>query len=425
MRSKRFAILWPALIAALATGACRSATRTAPSAASATADQDWYQWRGPNRDGVSRETGWTSTWPADGPRRQWQVSVGYGLSSVSIRDGRLYTMGNNNGQDTIFCLDAESGQTLWTHKYPSRRLPLQFQGGPTATPSVVGGRVYTFSRAGIVHCLEAKTGRVVWSENLQKMTGAQRPNWGYSSSPLVHGDLIILNIGRSGVAVDAASGKLVWKSAPDKPGFSTPTPFRQDGRDAVAIFGSKALWAVRAADGKVLWQVPWPTNFGENISDPISVGDKLYFSSAHGRGAALLQLRDGDPRVIWKNEKFGNHVDTAVLWDGYLYGFDGRINRRGGSLNCVDFETGETQWTVPDFKGSLNLADGKLLILTLKGTLIIAEATPEAYKPIATAKVLDGQCWTPPVLCRGRLFCRSGEGDLLCLDLRKNAAGDN
>jgi outer membrane protein assembly factor BamB len=380
---------------------------------------DWNQWRGPQRDGVSHESGWSHNWPANGPRNLWEFDAGFGMCSVATRGDRVFTMGNVKDSDLVYCLDARTGNTVWQYRYAERREPRQFPGGPAATPTVIGGRVYTFSRSGQLHCLDEGTGTIRWQKDLRKVAGSKPPRWGFASSPLIVGNRVFVNIGRSGAALDTETGKLLWRSPEGKAGFASAVPVEKPTSALVVFFTSKALWAVHQADGRAAWNVPWPTDWGENTADPVPVGDKLYFSSAHGRGAALLQLTNDKPEFIWRNEKFENHVDTAVLWDEHLYGFSGRINRRGGSLLCVDFKTGKTRWAREGLKGSLNIADGKLLIMTLKGKLVIAKATPKKYEELSTAQVLEGKCWTPPVLSNDRLYCRSGEGKLLCLDVRK------
>jgi outer membrane protein assembly factor BamB len=387
---------------------------------------DWSQWRGPNRDGVSAETDWRADWDKNGPKRLWKREVGTGLSSVTTRGDRVFTMGNAKGKDTVYCLDAETGKDVWRHSYDSPLLRKNFPGGPTASPVLDGERVYTISRSGVALCLDIADGKEVWRQDLRRVAGSKPPIWGFAGSAVVIGEKVLFNVGRAGVALKKDSGELAWKTRDGPSAYASPVPFiqggddaGQGGDDAVAVFGNKALHGVRVADGKILWRVDWPTSFGENTADPLVLGDRLYLSSAHGRGSVLFQLTDGEPRVLWKNKGFGNHTDAPVPWKGNLFGFEGRVNRRGGSLKCVELETGKIRWSAKDVKGSLNIAGGRLLIMTLDGKLIVAEASAEAYKPLASAQLLGRYSWTPPVLSHGRLFCRNGNGTLLCLDLRE------
>jgi len=380
---------------------------------------DWHQWRGPQRNGVSSETAWQAEWPAGGPKQLWQKVIGSGFSTVSVADGRVFTMGNDGEQDTIWCLDADTGAEIWKHSYPCRKGE---HPGPRATPTVDGKVVYTISRQSDVHCLEAATGKPIWSKNLAKELGAKVAGWGIASSPLVVGDLLILNVGTAGAALNKATGKVVWQTGKGASGYASPVRFDMGDRRCVLIFAAKGLACVNLEDGQRLWWLPWKTNYNVNAADPIVVGNTIFISSGYGAGCALLKVEGGKPSIVWRNRRMKNHFSSCVLYEGHLYGSDG--NAGGAVVKCIGFATGDLKWTSPKLgMASLMLAGDRLIIQGDQGKLIVAEATPSAFKPISQATVLAGQCWTPPVLSNGRIYCRNTgrgrrEGRLICLDVK-------
>ena len=211
---------------------------------------DWPQWRGPQRTGVSPEKGWRETWPAHGPATAWKAQVGLGFSSVVIAQGRAFTLGHAEGQDTVWCLDAATGKVVWKHSYPAELGDKFYEGGTTGTPTVHGDHVFTLSRWGDVFCFEAANGRILWSKNVQKETGAPIPDWGFTGAPLVHENLVVLNVGDAGLALDPATGKVVWKSANQPAGYSTPLPVQRDGQWLALIGNGTSYVAVRLHDGR-------------------------------------------------------------------------------------------------------------------------------------------------------------------------------
>ncbi len=378
--------------------------------------EDWPHWRGPGRNGISAEKGWFHAWSNEGPKTLWKTNVGIGFSSVSVADGRVYTMGDLKDVDSVFSFDAKSGKTLWQHSYPCKTNPKFYEGGTSVTPTVDGKNVYTFSREGDVFALDALTGKVLWTKNVAKELKAEIPTWGFAGSPLVQGNLLILNIGEAGTALDKGSGKVVWSSGKDAGGYATVVPAQFNGQKTLLVFGAKAIIAVVPETGKKLWEYPWKTSYDVNAADPIVAGDKVFISAGYDHGCALLQIKKDGPEKIWENKNLRNHINSSVLLDGFLYGFDGNA---GGSADfrCVDFNTGAVKWTASKLgAGALSVADGKLIIQTDHGELIIAEATPAAFKPLARAQVLGGKNWTTPVLANGKIYCRNAKGDLVCVE---------
>jgi outer membrane protein assembly factor BamB len=381
--------------------------------------EDWPCWRGPDHNGISAEKGWLSNWPDKGPAILWKVNVGTGFSSVAVSKGRLYTMGNEDNQDTVYCFDARTGKKIWSHSYDADLGARYFEGGPAGTPTLAGDRVYTLSRWGDLFCFDSVTGKIHWSGNVEREQHLPIPTWGFAGSPLVHENLLILNVGKSGLALDKMSGKVVWKSEPRESGYSTPVPF-QRGKEWYALFSSTTSYlAVHLHSGKVLWEYPWITRLGVNAAAPILHGDQVFLSSGYNKGAILLDIgrEEKGPMKVWQNKNMRNQFNSSVLVDGFLYGIDGDTTRT--TLNCVDWKTGEVRWRQGRIgSGALMAADGKLIVLSDRGELLVAPATPKAFTPSARAAVLDDKCWTTPVLANGRIYCRSASGDLVCVDVR-------
>ena len=200
-------------------------------------------------------------------------------------------------------------------------------------------------------------------------------------------------------------------------------PFDSGGTRVVAIMASEAIDVVKPSDGALIWSFPWKTLYDVNAADPIISAGKMFISSGYGHGSALLDIRGNKPAVLWQNKNFRNHINSSVLWKGYLYGVDDVSNSKY-ELKCLAWDTGEVKWSDPKFgKGSLIIADGKIIGLSDKGELMVAEASPKEFKPISRTQVLGGKSWTTPVLSNGRIYCRNAKGDLVCLDVNGKQRG--
>jgi outer membrane protein assembly factor BamB len=372
---------------------------------------DWSQWRGPNRDGISNEKGWSVTWSPEGPKQLWKLSVGTGYSSMAVVDDRVYTIGNINKEDTIYCLDANNGSTLWKYTYPCAAEGAGYA-GPASTPTIDGNFVYTLSREGHIFCLDAKSGNVKWAKHVVSDFGAKAPDWQFACSPLILGNKVILAVGMT-IALDKNTGELIWKTKDYHGGYSSPIAFKHGNKQLLAIFNTLGLVIQDSENGQELATAEWKTDYNVNASTPIVYGDNIFISSGYNVGCAVYQFDGKALTEIWKNKNMRNQFNNCVLWNGNLYGAD------EDQLRCIDFQTGQVKWTQKRFsKGSLMLADGKLIVINEKGDLAVVEAMPEKCSELARAKVLGGLCWTTPILSNGKIFCRNHEGDLICLDVK-------
>jgi outer membrane protein assembly factor BamB len=383
------------------------------------AGADWYTWRGPATNGMSQEKGWNPNAIVN-PTVAWTAQVGEGYSAVAVKGERLYTMGNNDGNDSVVCLNAKTGKEYWRHSYPCKKGSYP---GTRATPLVVDDRVYTLSREGHLFCLAAMNGDVIWKKNVAAETGAELLGWGFASSPILVDDLLLLNIGKSGMAVKAKTGEIAWHSGGGKASFASVIPYKHGGTLLAAVFGSKELYGVAFADGKVQWSVPWETSWDVNAADPIVSGDELFIASGYGRGCALFKLGAGTPAKVWENKAICAHFTTPILLDGYLYGLDGNTGK-DGAVKCVEWKSGKEKWSKMTGFGSLSMADGKLIVINERGHLAVMEAVPDGCKILAEGKVpaqssKGEKWWTMPILSNGLLYCRNSGGTLVAIDLAR------
>ncbi len=384
---------------------------------------DWPFFRGPRANGVSAETGWTATWPSAGPKVAWRKNVGVGASSFAAVGDRVLTMGNDDDQDLVWCLDAGTGRVVWKYAYACKFKDHNFEGGTSSTPTIDDGLVYTLAYDGQIHCLKLADGSVVWRKHLVEDFAGRLSSWDYAGSPLVTDQFVIFDTGAEGdstVALDKTTGRKVWGRGDDLAGYSTPIPFEQAGRKAILVFKARAMVAHDLHDGQELWRIGWKTNYDANASSPSVMGDRVFISSGYsgkrGRGA-LFQLTATEPSELWINDDIETRMNSAVVYAGYLYCIS---ERASGQLMCVDLRDGKTVWAEPSFAefGTLMIADGKLVVLDEFGELVIADATPDDYRERARASILDGRCWAMPVLANGRLYARTNKGEMVCLDLR-------
>ena len=282
-----------------------------------------------------------------------------------------------------------------------------------------GKTVYALGANGDLVAVSAADGEPLWQLGLKSEVDARVPRWGVSTSPIVEGDLLLVDAGggkgKSLIALNKKTGKIAWTAYTDKPGYSTPLPVTIHGVRQILSFAGTSLVSVSLADGKVLWSVPWRTSYDVNAAMPIFVPpDKVFLSSAYDKGAALLRVKSADGKLevedVWRSRVMKNHFNSSILYGGHLYGFDNAV------LKCIDAHTGDELWKTSGFaKGSLLLADGHLIIFSERGLLALAEATPKAYREVARAQILEGKTWTMPSLAAGRLYLRN-EKEMVALD---------
>ena len=387
------------------------------------AHADWPQWLGPDRTGHSSETGLLTTWPADGPPVVWERELGEGFSGISVADRRVYTMFSDRESEFAICLDEATGAEIWRFKTGAKFHERQGGNGPRAQPTVDENRVFVLGATGVLYALDARDGKKLWQVNLRDELGSRIPRFGFSTSPLVENGLLLLETGaRRGtfLALDKTTGEIKWASQNDIVSYSSPIATTLAGTRQVVFVSGEAAVGLSPTDGALYWRFPWETQYDLNIATPIVVPpNRIFISSGYDHGAALLQIEQRGEGLnvtkVWESRVMKNHFSTSILLGDYLYGFD------NSNLKCIHASTGEQQWRQRGYgKGSLIYADGHLIILSDKGKLALAEASPEAFREKANAQVLSGTCWTAPTLANGKLFIRDMH-KIACLNI---SAGD-
>lgn len=367
---------------------------------------DWPQWRGPNRDGVSTETGLLSSWPASGPPVVWKAEgLGEGYSSLAIAGGKIYTQGQRGRQEFVIALDAASGKKLW--ETPTSRDYRNDRGdGPRGTPTIDGDRLYAMTGDGVVVCLDTASGKQIWSVSMTQKFGGEIPGWGYSESPLIDGGRLIVMPGGRGASVVSLSktdGSLQWKAGSDRAGYSSAIVVNVGGvRQVIALSGDAAI-GIEEANGEQLWRYAKVSNRTANIATPIYHDGAAFLSSAYGTGCALLKLGPKTMSEVYFSNDMKNHYSSSVLVGDYLYGYNDSI------LTAMQFATGKVAWKHRSVgKGSVVYADKKLYLLGEEGVAGLAEATPEGYKEISRFSIAKGNlpAWSPPVVANGKLYLR-------------------
>ncbi len=377
--------------------------------------QDWPYWLGPNRDGKIADV-IKGTPSLD---VVWEVNIGWGYSALAIANDKAYTMGHDSkDSETIYCLEEKTGKTLWSHTYRAELMPTAHLGGPNAMPTVENGLLYAVSKDGQLFCMKADDGSVVWHKNVVADNGFKMPTWGISSAPYIIGDNIILS-GLNTFAVDKKSGDLKWKTdAVEVPGYATPLRLQLSDQDLLAVFSGKSIAVHSLSDGSQLAKSSFDAKYDMTAATPVLVDAGQFFISAN-TGGRMLRYEDGKLSKLWESTKMKNTMGTSVLIDGHLYGLSGKNgNPRITSLTCMKAEDGEVKWKEKGLGAGTLIAAGKrLLVLSEGGEVLVAEATPDAFKAVARKQILDGICWTPPAYANGNLFIRNERGRVACVSL--------
>jgi outer membrane protein assembly factor BamB len=425
---------------------------------------DWPQWLGPHRDGVWRETGLVDKFPEGGPPVKWRTKIGTGYAGPAVAGDRVYLMDRiratdkagkplratrdgHPGMERVLCLNARDGKIIWKHEY-NCPYTISYANGPRVTPVVRDGRVYALGAMGDLMCLDAKTGKPVWSKNLPKAYDTDPPVWGWATHPLLDGDLLYTLVGgkdSAAVAFNKDTGKEVWKALnTEEIGYSPPMIYKAGGKRQLIIWLSDTINGLDPATGKVYWTVDYPGGKGPqrpavNIATVRCAGDLLFLSSVY-HGPMMLKLDANKPAasVLWRgksNSPFkpdGAHVTMAppILQGGYVYAIGG-----GGGLRCAEATTGKQEW-----KKTYEFTSGKqafcntaflvpqgkrFVIFNDQGELLLAELTPKDHKLISKAKILKPDqsdqrgrmvVWSFPAFAHKCVFARNDE-ELVCVSL--------
>jgi outer membrane protein assembly factor BamB len=383
-----------------------------PRLAGAAAVSDWQQWRGPDRNGISKETGLLKSWPASGPAAEWTMNgLGAGYGSMAVAGDRIYVQGVSGSTSCVFAVDRKTGKIAWKSDL-GRTLDHDRGPGPRGTPTLDGERLYVLSENGDLAALKAADGSSIWKLNMLQQFGGDNPNWLISESPLIDGNRVIVTPGgrdASIVALDKTSGKTVWtsKGLSDRAGYASCIVADVAGVRTIMNLTSRAGVGVRASDGKPMWSYEEAANRTANCTTPIYSDNKVFYTSAYGTGCGLLALtpsgEDIKAQQVYFSRDMQNHHGGVVLVGGYLYGFSNAI------LTCLEFATGKVMWRDRSVgKGSVIYAEGNLYLHGEGHVVGLAAASPERYIERGRFTIQDSgfPSWAHPVISSGRLYIR-------------------
>lgn len=389
---------------------------------------DWPQYNGSSGDRASNETIGTITWSQGSPPTPfWRIATTNGFSSFSVADGRAFTLVSRvhtDGYLREFCVAyaASTGVELWTSP-PLARASYDSGGdtagggdGPRSTPTCDAYRVYVLDCGLNLYCFDVKTGAVLWSKDIVSDFGGRPINWQNAASPLLEGELVVLGGGGSGrsfLAFNRTDGALVWQTnVNERMTHASPVAATIHGVRQIIFFTQSGLVAVSADTGVELWRYGFPYSTSTGAS-PVVCGDLVYCSAGYGVGAGVCQVNMNGPDFeavqVWRKPgELQNHWSTPVYYGGYVYGLYGYGAWDSAALKCVEAATGNEAWSQPGFgQGNLMRVGDKLVVLGTDGNVVVVEATRTAYMEIARADMLDGKCWSSPILSDNRIYARS------------------
>ncbi len=380
---------------------------------------DWPTFRGADRTDVSTEVGLLKKWPSDGPKKVWMnQDAGLGYSGMAIVGDVIYTMGARDAMEYVIAIDAVTGKEKWSAE-AGALLTNGWGDGPRATPTVDGDKVYSLSGKGSLICLNTADGKPVWSASLTEL-GGKVPGWGYCESPLVEGNLVIATPGGAKgtlAAFDKTTGKLAWQSAEwtDPAQYASAIVVTHDEARQIIQLTMQSIAGVNAADGKVLWKTEFPGKTAV-IPTPIFKDGQVFVAAGYGVGCKSVKIGAGNTvETVYESTDMVNHHGGVILVDGHLYGY----NDKAG-WTCMDFKTGAVKWTEKKLlgKGAIHYADGSFYLLEEKtGTVVLIKASPKGWdeqgrftlSPQTTQRNPKGMVWTHPVVCGGKLYLRDQE----------------
>ena len=387
---------------------------------------DWPQFLGPERNGIYAGPAIGTEWPEGGPRRLWEKKIGQGFAGPAVVGERLILFHRVSNREVVDALEASTGAPLWRYDYATGyRDDFGFDEGPRSVPVVSDSVIYTFGAEGVISAIELETGKPLWSVATRERFRVPKNFFGAAGSPLVVDGRVLQNVGgpEAGLAAfDAKTGSVLWTATDDEASYSSPTAATLGGAKLALFYTRTGLEVVDPAKGTVKHHFPWRSRSraSVNAAVPLVVGDIVFLSASYGTGAAALRFEPSGLTKLWSSdEALSSHYATAVHRDQVLYGFHGR-QEYGQSFRAIELQTGKVLWNEDGFgAGTVTLAADKLVIVRESGELVIAEASPRAFRVLARARLLSGTVRAYPALADGILYLRNEE-TLAAFDLRTN-----
>jgi outer membrane protein assembly factor BamB len=378
--------------------------------------QDWPQWRGPNRDGAVASFTAPKVWP-DKLKTIWKVQVGIGHSSPVVVGRRVYLHSRQEENEVVSCFDLDSGKQLWRDSYPTPYMmnpaAVSHGKGPKSTPVVYNNKLYTFGISGILSCYDAATGQVRWRKEFSKQFKGTSPLFGAATSPIVHNGLVIVHVGGHDAgaltAFNAETGDVKWSWTGDGPGYASPIVFESGGASQIVTQTQKSIAGFSAASGELLWQIPFETEYVQNIVTPVVYKQTLILSGLDKGTMAIRVIKRGqkwDTEQVWRNPEVSMYMNSPVVSGDSLYGLS---HKRKGQFFCLDARTGQTLWTTNGREGdnAAVVAAGQFLFLLTDGAdLIVARSDPKQFEVVKKYSVADSPTWAHSVLVGNRILIK-------------------
>ena len=387
---------------------------------------DWPNWRGANFEGKSATKGIKTDW-SNGLEKLWQVNYlcqdksTASWSTPVVQGNRLIVPGRDKTNDLVFCINADNGELIWKGSYEAKA-ETSHGPGSRATPFINGERVYTFGRSGDLVCWQLEDGKLLWRKNVKKEGGIE-PSWGFSTTPLVINNMVIVQGGGSAlvIAYDKITGALLWKSMEGEVGYAATITMNIADEVKLLIYHGKGLSCLNPFDGKVLWTVPWPTEYCVNATTPIVYNDIVFHTSGYKMGCEAIKVTKSGYTVLWKNNVMEAQHSDPILIDGYIYGYSGESGRNMGQFKCIELSTGKEMWSTDQIgQGTTTFADGYLICQDIKGNLFLIKPDPSGFKKVGEIKSgladVKNPAWTVPIVANGKLYLRYMQ-QLVCYKL--------
>lgn len=391
-----------------------------------TGDADWTNWRGPNFEGKSATKGIATDW-SKGLKKLWQLSylcqdnATASWSSEVIQGNRLIVPGRDEKNDLVFCLNADTGELIWKGSYAAEAVTSHGPGS-RATPFISDNKVYTFGRSGDLVCWQLEDGKLLWRKNV-KDAGGIEPTWGFSTTPLVFDDKVIVQGGGNAlvVAYNKQTGDLLWKSMEGEAGYAAAIIMTIEGETKLLVYQGTGLSCLEPRDGKVLWTVPWATEYYVNATTPITYNDIIFHSSGYGMGSEAIKVTKSGYTALWKNDRMQAQHTDPILIDGYIFGYSGDSSRNNGQFKCIELASGKEMWSSGEIgQGTTTFADGHLICQDIKGNLFLVKPDPSRFIKVGEIKQaipdVKNPAWTVPVVANGKLYLRYMQ-HLICYQL--------
>jgi outer membrane protein assembly factor BamB len=377
---------------------------------------DWPNWRGENFEGKSATRGIKNDW-SGGLEKQWQVNYlcqdksTASWASPVVQGNRLVIPGRDEKNDLVFCIHAESGELIWTGSYEAEA-STSHGPGSRATPFINEDRVYTFGRSGDLVCWQLEDGKLLWRKNV-KNEGGDEPTWGLSTTPLVFDNKVIVQGGGDAlvIAYDKVTGDLLWKSMEGSAGYAAAITMKMENEVKLLIYHGKGLACLDPSDGKVQWNVPWPTEYGVNATTPIVYNDVIFHTSGYKMGCQALKVNSKGYSLLWKNNVMEAQHSDPILVDGFIYGYSGESYRNSGQFKCIELATGKEMWSTKNIgQGTTTFVDGYLICQDIKGNLFLVAPDPSGFRKVGEIKHaiedVKNPAWVVPVVANGKLYLR-------------------